>query len=144
KLSQQKLLLLVFFLGVFSMMAQTDLELEAEMAAQEVQIESPSYQTFADGVGCDNAIPIMSGDLTDELIECGDEDLLNSDSVETFCLDDDGTTIPDYYGGGIEATYTYLAGEDGTVDITIHNTDWTAIFVYEGCPTQGGECISAT
>src|SRR5690625_2208735 len=142
-LNRQKLLLLAFFLGISSMIAQTDLALEAEMAAQEIQNETPSYQTFADGVGCDNAIPIMSGDLTDELIECGDEDLLNAASVGTFC-DDGGAPVPEYYGGGVEATYTYMPSEDGTVNLTVHNTDWTAIMIYDGCPTGDGECVAVS
>src|SRR5690625_4940308 len=136
-------------LSVFSQAQTPAMELWLENQASEFSISNGElYQHYAtfNAAACDNAIPITSGSLVDEPLVCGNVNLLNSGSVSPFCIDDGptGGVIPTNYGDGNEATYTYLASEDGTVDITIHGTTWTAIFVYDGCPISGGECVTAS
>ncbi|MDP2685585.1 MAG: CUB domain-containing protein, partial [Aequorivita sp.] len=94
---------------------------------------------------CDFATEITSGTITNELLVCGTEDLLNSTSVTPFCNDvNTGAEVPAFYGDGFEATYTYTPGSDGLVTLTVDNTTWAAIFVYDGCPSSGGTCVVAT
>lgn len=95
-------------------------------------------------VGCQSAIAI-TGNMVNELIICGTEDLLNQASVGEWCVDTNGGgAINSGYGNGLEATYTYAPSENGPVTITVSEATWAAIFVYDGCPTDGGLCVAAT
>ena len=92
---------------------------------------------------CDGAIPIQSGNITNQPLLCG-ENLLNSTSVTNMCTVDyvSGLDISPNYGNGNEALYSYLPSTSGTMSITVSNTTFTAIFLYEGCPTEGGVCVA--
>jgi len=93
---------------------------------------------------CDNAIVITSGAIVNQPLICGSVNLLNSTSVPVFCDDSAvGGPIPTFYGDGLEATYKYTPATAGPVTITVSNTTWAAIFVYDGCPTEGGSCVVA-
>ena len=128
----------------------TQQQLEAEKALMQqgnlnVNFDDPiGSDGILDGE-CDNALPIESGSIVDQPLVCGTENLLTSATVATYCNVDanTGDTINNSYGNGLEATYTYTPSEDGTATITVSNTTWTAIFVYEGCPVTG-TCVAAT
>ncbi|QNJ99229.1 T9SS type A sorting domain-containing protein [Constantimarinum furrinae] len=94
---------------------------------------------------CDFAIPITSGTFTNQPLVCHTVDQLNS-TTTTMCPTDanTGTAIPTQYGNGLEALYSYTPATDGPVTITVDNTSWTAIFVYDGCPEGGGTCVAGT
>src|SRR5690606_33901919 len=73
------------------------------------------------GGPCDQALEITSGNIVNEPLTCGPGDLLNSGNFSPFCEDDfgPGGEIPGFYGGGIEATYTYTPGSTGTATLTV-------------------------
>jgi hypothetical protein len=101
--------------------------------------------TMFAGGPCDFATEITSGNILGEPLVCGAGDFLNSGNVDPFCEDDFGTggIIPGFYGGGIEATYTYTPGSTGTATLIVDNTSWTMIQVFEnGCPLAGGACVT--
>tara|TARA_R110000850_G_scaffold277086_1_gene422458 strand:- start:204355 stop:207537 length:3183 start_codon:yes stop_codon:yes gene_type:complete len=105
----------------------------------------PEVSTMNVGGPCDLAIEITSGNIVSEPIVCGTENLLNSDTVTPFCEDDFGTggIIPAQYGNGLEATYTYTPGSTGTATLTVDETTWAMIQVFEnGCPLTGGSCVT--
>ncbi|MEZ4909256.1 MAG: hypothetical protein R2774_00175 [Saprospiraceae bacterium] len=64
---------------------------------------------------------------------------LNSTNVPGTPIDcgASGGTISASYKNGLEALYTYVPATDGMATITVDGTTWTAIFVYDGCPTTG-------
>lgn len=100
--------------------------------------------TFAQ-YNCADAIPLSVSNFVDLPLTCGTVDNLNTGSVGPWCTDqDDGSTISTYYGDGLEALYLYVPESNGQVTITIHNIDWTAVFVYDGCPSDNGTCVVAT
>ncbi|NLN32696.1 MAG: hypothetical protein GX159_03760, partial [Flavobacteriaceae bacterium] len=122
----------------------TDQQLEAERALMEsnnpVNFTNPFGLDGVSDAACENALPITSGNIVNEPLVCGTEDLLNATNVTVFCSSL-GTFGPNY-SSGIEATYTYTPSEDGSVTITVNNQSWAAIMVYEGCPTEGN-CVAA-
>jgi hypothetical protein len=143
-------LLMCFTCFAFIMQAQNyTIEEQLRLNAQSdaPQLEIGQQNTMLSGVGgpCDQALVITSGNIVNEPLVCGPGDLLNSGNVTPFCIDDNtGAVIPASYGNGVEATYTYTPGTDGPVTITVSNTTWAAIFVYDGCPVSGGNCVAAT
>lgn len=153
KLLNVKTLILSMFLMVCNLanaqsFSNNDLKLEAERLASEIGKPTPAvnYSQAKLAGACDLAIPITTGSITNQLLVCGNENLLNSTTVGTFCTTDANSSseIPTGYGNGKEATYTYKPGSDGTVTITVSDITWAAIFVYNGCPTAGGTCVKAT
>src|SRR5690606_14061077 len=121
-----------------------DQQLEAERALMESNNPLNFTNPFGlDGVSdaaCENALPITSGNIVNEPLVCGTENLLNATNVTVFCPS--LGTFGANYSTGIEATYTYTPSEDGSVTITVSNQSWAAIMVYEGCPTEGN-CVAA-
>lgn len=149
------LMLGMFFLNSLPMVGQHYATKEQQALAEKstktisdigLKLSTTPNATRPSAVGCETATPITSGNIVDELLICGTENLLNSTSVGTFCNIDinDGTTINAGYSNGIEATYTYEPSVDGAVTIKVSDVTWAAIFVYSGCPTDGGTCVAST
>jgi len=143
-------LLMCFTCFAFTMQAQNytieeQLRLNAQSDAPLLENGEQNIMLLGVGGPCDQALVITSGNIVNEPLVCGPGDLLNSGTVDNWCTTDtNGGTISTSYGNGVEATYTYTPGESGPVTITVSNTTWAAIFVYDGCPASGANCVAAT
>ncbi|MDI9256668.1 GEVED domain-containing protein [Flavobacterium sedimenticola] len=89
---------------------------------------------------CPNAIALSAASLpiTNQALVCGTGNDLSSTTVPTTC-----GGASNSYKGGNESLYTLTPTTTGLYNIAIAGQTWTAIFVYQGCPTSGGTCVGS-
>lgn len=85
---------------------------------------------------CEDAMAFdgNEGSLT---LACHDSNMINSGNVE-LCGSASGS-----YLGGNESVITYNPTESGIATIDYEGQSWNGIFVFEGCPTAGGNCVGS-
>lgn len=92
--------------------------------------------TFAKATNCVDAIPLLVFPVINQSVFCGANNDLSQTTVPDVC---DG--VSNYYKNGKEALYRFTPPSSGTYTISYIGGYYTSIFVYDGCPNEGGVCI---
>jgi len=88
---------------------------------------------------CANAIPITAFPVIDQTLVCGTSNDLSAATVPAVC----GTTSNSYKIGN-EALYSFTPSSSGAYWINYNQQIANrSIFVYDGCPTEGGICVGS-
>jgi len=84
---------------------------------------------------CENAIGITLPVAAGTAVACGTSNDINFGNAATCGFMD--------YLGGQEAVYVFVAEGSGNITIEYSGQSWSGVFVFDGCPTGGGNCIAA-
>ncbi|TVR82148.1 MAG: HYR domain-containing protein, partial [Saprospirales bacterium] len=78
---------------------------------------------------------IISGVPYSESLVCFGVNNISSTNVTDWCV---GLS----YGNGQEALLTMVPEESGIYEFSISGQSWTSLIVFDGCPTEGANCVN--